>query len=114
LHPSSNTIRVIQSKRKRWVEHVAGTWNKIYMTSVSKDVKGLYRNIEVDDMVILKWISRKWDGTTYTEFISPGIDKRGGFHKMREITWLAEKLLVSQEGLHSRKSVKFIIFIVYT
>jgi hypothetical protein len=25
LHPSSNTIRVIQSKRKRWVEHVAGT-----------------------------------------------------------------------------------------
>jgi len=54
LYPSSNTIRVIKSKRTRWVEHVAGTGNKIYMASVSKEVNGLQRNIEVDDTVILK------------------------------------------------------------
>lgn len=53
LCPSSNTIGV-NSKRTQWVEHVAGTGNKIYMASVSKEVKGLYRNIEVDDTVILK------------------------------------------------------------
>jgi hypothetical protein len=54
LYPSSNIIGVINSKGTQWVEHVAGTGNKIYMASVSKEVKGLYRNIEVDDTVILK------------------------------------------------------------
>jgi hypothetical protein len=33
---------------------VAGIGNKIYMASVSKEAKGLHRNIDVDDMVILK------------------------------------------------------------
>jgi hypothetical protein len=54
LYPSSNTIRVIKSKRTRWVEHVKGNGSKIYMASVSKEVKGLHRNIDVDGTVILK------------------------------------------------------------
>jgi hypothetical protein len=36
------------------VEHVASIGNKIYMASVSKEVKGLHKNIDVDGTVILK------------------------------------------------------------
>jgi len=36
------------------VEHVAGIGYKIHMASVSKEVKGLHRNIDVDGTVILK------------------------------------------------------------
>ena len=99
FYSSSNTIRVIKSKRMRWVQHVADIGNKIYMASVSKEVNGLHRNIDVDGTEILKWISQKRDWTTYTGLNSPGIDKSGGFQKMRETNWLAEKLLDSQERL---------------
>jgi hypothetical protein len=36
------------------VKHVAGIGNKIYIASVSNEVKGLHRNIDVDGTVILK------------------------------------------------------------
>ena len=67
----------------------------------------------IDGRIILRWIFRKWDMETGTESIWLRRVTGGGhlwmrlwtfgFHKMRGISWLAEKWLASQEGLCSMK-----------
>ena len=60
----------------------------------------------VDGRIILRWIFRKGNAGAWTESSWRRIGTDGGhlwmrFHKMRGISWLAENLLASQEGLCS-------------
>jgi hypothetical protein len=65
--------------------------------------------------IILKWVFRKWTGEAWTGLIWLKIGTGGGllwmrlwtfgFHKMREISWLAENLLASQAGLCCKELV---------
>jgi hypothetical protein len=61
----------------------------------------------VDGRIILKWIFRKWNGGTDWIDLVQCRDKWRSLvnavinffcHKMRVISWLAEKRLASQEG----------------
>jgi hypothetical protein len=70
---------------------------------------------DVDRRIILKWIFEKWDGEWWTGSIWLRIAAGGGlvwmrwwafgFHKMRGISWVAENLLASQEGLCSMECI---------
>jgi hypothetical protein len=52
--------------------------------------------------LLLKCILKKWDDEAWTGLIWPRIETGGElFHKMLAISWLAEDLLTSQEGLCS-------------
>ena len=58
LYPSSNTVRVIKSKRMRWAGHMARMVEE----------RGLYHwgDLGVDGWIILGWISRRWDVGIWT------------------------------------------------
>jgi hypothetical protein len=65
LYSSQNTIRVIKSRRMRWVMHVARMVERTgaYRTLVGKaDGRDHLKDPGVDGRVILRWIFRKWEG----------------------------------------------------
>ena len=71
--------------------------------------RGHLEDSGVDGRIMLNWIFNKWMGGAWTGLIWLRIRKGGGllwmslwtflFHKMWGISWLAEDMLGSQEGL---------------
>ena len=114
LYWSPNIVWVIKSERMRWAGHVARLGEKrgVYRVLVGKpEGKRLLGKPRRRWEGILKWILRKWARGPWTGLICLRIGTGGGhfwmlqrtfgFHKMREISWLADELLASQEGLCS-------------
>jgi len=69
LYCSPNIVRVIKSRRMRWVGHVArmrrGEW--VYRVLVGKpEGKKHLADPCVDGRIILRWIFRKWDVGVWT------------------------------------------------
>ena len=69
LYPSPNIVRVIKSRRMRWVGHVArmGEEKGVYRVLVGKpEGKNHWGDLGVDGWIILGWISRRWDVRRWT------------------------------------------------
>jgi hypothetical protein len=90
------------------VGHVArmGPMRSIYKTLVWK-LKGRdhLEDLGVDGRIMLEWILNKYIGRMWTRFIWLRIEASARFLwiwfcKRRRISWRAEWLLASQEGLH--------------
>ena len=115
LYSSPNIIPVIKSRWLRWAGDVARMEERCIQgfsgKTLGKDEWG------VDGRIILKWIFEKWDEGTWTGSILLRIGTGGGllwrrwwtfgFHKMRRISWVAEDLLASQEGLCSMQLISY-------
>jgi hypothetical protein len=63
LYPSLNIIRVIRSRRIRWVGHVArmGASKSAHMVLVKRSDEKEHLTDRSTDCIILKWIFMKWD-----------------------------------------------------
>jgi len=81
LYCSPNIVRMIKSRRMRWVRHVArmgeergciGTW---WGNRRQRDRWG---DLGVDGWIILGWISRRWDVGIWTGLGWPRIQTGGG------------------------------------
>jgi hypothetical protein len=67
LYSSPNSIRVIKSRRMRWMGHVARMGEKrvAYRILVGRHGEGDHLGDPgVDGRIILRWIFGKWDGRT--------------------------------------------------
>jgi hypothetical protein len=96
------------STHKRWETHT-GFWSENLKESDN------FEDVDVDGRIILEWILGKQGKKVWTGFIWLRIGTSGallrtrqwtfGFHKRWGISWLAEWLSASQEGLCSRELV---------
>jgi len=86
LYSSPNIVRVIKSRRMRWVGHVArmgkereciGFW---WGNRREGDHCG---DVDVDGWIILGWISRRWDVGIWTGLGWPRIGTGGGRLRVR-------------------------------
>jgi len=77
LYSSPNIVRVIKSRRMRWVGHVArmGEERGVWGNRRERDHWG---NLGVDGWIILRWISRRWDVGMWTGLGWPWIETGGG------------------------------------
>ena len=69
LYCSPNFIRVIKSRRMRWVGHVArmGKGRVLYRVLVGKpEERDHLEEPGIDGRIILRWIFRKWDVGVWT------------------------------------------------
>jgi len=69
LYCSPNIVRVIKSRRMRWVGHVArmGEGRGVYRVLVGKpEGKRPLGRPGADGRIILRWIFRKWDVEVWT------------------------------------------------
>jgi len=70
LHCSLNTVRVIKSRRMRWVGHVArmerGEANREFWLGNLRE-RNHFEDPGVYERIILRWIFRKWDLRAWTE-----------------------------------------------
>jgi hypothetical protein len=118
LYSPPNIIRVIKSRRMRWAGHVArmGEGWGAYRILVRRPEErrqfeiprhGWEDNIKIDLKQVgwgaMDWIELAQDRDRWRAFVTAVMNL--GFHKMRGISWLAEKLLDSQEGLCSMELV---------
>ena len=81
LYSSPNTVRVIKSRRMRWVGHVArmGEERGAYRVLVGKqEGKIHWGDLGVDGWIILGWISTRWDVGMWTGLGWPMIETGGG------------------------------------
>jgi len=82
LNSSPNIVRVIKSRRMRWVGHVArmGEEKGVYRVLVRKAEgrRPLGRPRRVDGWIILGRISRRWDVGIWTGLGWPRIETVGG------------------------------------
>ena len=65
-------MRVVKSRRMRWVGHVArtGEGRDVYRVLVGKpEGKDHWGDPELDGIIILRWIFRKWEGIVWTGWI---------------------------------------------
>jgi len=72
LYFSPNIVRVIKSRRMRWVGHVAhmGERRGVHRVLVGKPEGKIYlEDPAVDGMIILRWVFSKWDVGSWTERI---------------------------------------------
>jgi hypothetical protein len=78
-HPT-NIVRVIKSRIMRWAGHVELMGEgRVYMWSWwgnrrERDHGG---DLDVDGLIILGWISRRWDGGVWTGLGWPRIETGG-------------------------------------
>ena len=80
LYSSPNIMRMIKSRRMRWVGHVAhmGEERGVYRVLVGKpEGKRPLGDIGVDGWIILGWISRRWDVVMWTGLDWPRIETGG-------------------------------------
>jgi hypothetical protein len=81
LYCSLNIVRVMKSRRMRWARHVAsmmesrGVYSALVWKLRETDHLG---NPGLDDMIILRWIFRKWEVGVWTGLIWLGIGTGGG------------------------------------
>ena len=76
-----NIVRVVKSRRMRWAGHVArmGEGRGVHRVLVGKpEGKNHWRDPDVDGRIILKWISRKWEGVVGTGWSWLRIGTGGG------------------------------------
>ena len=116
LSSSPNMFGVTKSRRMRWAGHVARvglgdayTW---FWWGNLKE-RDQFGGPGLDGKIILKWIFGKWNVGVWTGSNWLRMRTGGGhlwlrkwtfgFHKTRRISWLAENLLASQEGLCSKE-----------
>ena len=81
LYSSSNTVRVIKSRRMRWAGHLARMDEErgAYRVLVGKpEGKRPLGSPRVDGWIILGWISRRWDVGMWTGLGWPRIGTGGG------------------------------------
>jgi len=81
LYCSPNIVRVIKSKRMRWVGHVPrmGEERGVYRVLVGKpEGKRPLGDLGIDGWIILGRISRRWDLGIWTGLGGPRIETGGG------------------------------------
>jgi len=81
LYFSPNIVRVIKSRRMRWVGHVAcmGEERGLYRVLVGKAERANHwGDLGVDGWIILGRISRRWDVGIWTGLSLPRIETGGG------------------------------------
>ena len=69
LYSSPNIVRVIKSRRMRWAVHVArmGEEKGVYRVLLGKpEGRRHWEDLGVDGLIILGWISRRWDVGIWT------------------------------------------------
>jgi hypothetical protein len=89
LYFSPTIVRVIKSRRMRWVGHVARmgmgeTFTAFWCEKLRE--RDYWRGPDVDGRIILRCIFRKWDVGVWTGLSRFTIETGGGhlFHKMRK------------------------------
>ena len=104
---------VIKSQQSWRVECVARTGNRkdAYRVLVEEEERANWESTGVDEITMLKFIFKTWNGGPCTILILLRTGARlallwiwewtSGFRKMRGISWLAEDPLISQGGLFS-------------
>ena len=79
---TTHIVRVIKSRRIRWVRHVArmgGEEKRIYRVLVGKpEGKNHLGEPGIDGRIILRWIFRKWDVGLWTGSSWLRIGRGGG------------------------------------
>jgi hypothetical protein len=81
LYSSPSIIRVIKSRRIRWVGHVARIRRGIVHTGIwwgNLVERGHFEDLRVDGRISLKWIFKKWDAEVWTGLIWLRIGTDGG------------------------------------
>jgi len=81
LYCSPNIVRVIKSRRMRWVGHVArmGEERGVYRVLVGNRCEGdQWGDLSVDGWIILGWNSRRWVVGMWTGLGWPRIETDGG------------------------------------
>jgi len=81
LYFSLNIIRVINSRRMRWAEHVARMGEEelcIECFGGKPEGKNHLEEPGVDGRIILRWIFRKWNEEAWTGLIKLRIGRGGG------------------------------------
>jgi hypothetical protein len=96
--------------------NTAGVWG-------DEGVGEHFKDIRVNGRIILKWIFEKWDmGWTGSIWLRTGTgggllcmrQRTFGFHRMQGISWVAQELLASQEGLCPMELVSMMLVAVYS
>ena len=81
LYTSPNIVRVIKSRRMRWARHVARmSEERVCIVSWwgNRRERDLWGDLGVDGLIILGWISRRWDVGIWTRLGWPRIETGGG------------------------------------
>jgi len=75
LYPSLNIVRLIKSRRMRWVGHVArmGEERGVYRVLGGNRREGdHWGDLGLDGWIILGWISRRWMWVYGLDWAGPG------------------------------------------
>ena len=78
LYCSPNILRVIKSRRMRWAGHVARMGEERVSWWGKRRERDHWRHLGVDGLIILSWISRKWDVVMWTGLGWPRTGTGGG------------------------------------
>jgi len=68
FYSSPNVVRVMKSRRMRWAGHVVrmGEERGMYRVLLGKPEGDHWGDLGVDGLIILRWISRRWDVSIWT------------------------------------------------
>ena len=81
LYSSPSIVRVIKSRKMRWVGHVARNGEEresVRFLAGKPEGRSHWGDLGIDGWIILGWISRKWDVGIWTGLGWPRIGTVGG------------------------------------
>jgi hypothetical protein len=78
FYSSRRMIRILKSRMMRWACHVTRMGKKINAYWVLVEGKGHWKDLDVGERTILKWIIEKYDGWIWIGFIWLRIGTSGG------------------------------------